>query len=72
MLNKDFKVPKKDRIFIYNELYYQEKDRTYWFYVNRFADDNFYDIIKKDIDKLELEYNGDEFIKMIKNNLERI
>ena len=72
MLNKDFKVPKKDRVFIYNELYYQEKDRTYWFYVNRFADDNFYEIIKKDIDKLKLEYSGDEFIEMIKKNLERI
>ena len=72
MMSKGFKIPKEDRIFIYNELYYEQKDRTYWFYLKPRVDDDFKSIIKKDINKLNLEYNGEEFIELILDNLERI
>ena len=72
MMGKNYKIPKEDKIFIYNELYYEKKDRTYWFYVKRFADDNFYDLIIKDINNLNLKYNGEDFVQLIKDNLERI
>ena len=72
MMLKGYKVPINDRKFIYNELYYNEKDRTYWFYVNRFADEEFYNLIQNDIDKLKLEYTGNDFIELVKLNLKRI
>ena len=72
MMLKGYKVPINDRKFIYNELYYNEKDRTYWFYVNRFADEEFYNLIQNDIDKLKLEYTGNDFIELIKVNLKKI
>ena len=72
MMGKGYKIPKEDKIFIYNELFYEKKDRTYWFYVKRFADENFYDLIIKDINKLNLKYSGEEFVQLIKTNLERI
>ena len=72
MLNKGFTVPKNDRIFIYNELYYEEKDRTYWFYLRRFIDDNFKEIITNDVNQLKLEYNGEDLINLILNNIKEI
>lgn len=71
MMNKNYTIPNEDKIFIYNELFYERKDRTYWFYVKRFADDDFYNLIKEDINKLNLEYNGEEFINLIKNNINK-
>ena len=72
MLSKGYKIPKKDRIDIYNELFYQEKDRSYWFYLRRFVDDKFKEIIINDVDKLSLEYSGIDLINLIINNLENI
>ena len=72
MMNKGFQVPRKDRIFIYNELYYEKKDRSYWFYLNRFADSDFYNFIKDDINQLQLKYNGIQFVDLIKYNLNKL
>lgn len=72
MLDKGFKVPVEDRIFIYNELFYTKKDRTYWFYLKPRTNIDFYNIIIKDINSLKLKYTGEEFKDLIEINLERI
>lgn len=72
MLKKDYTVSIEDRTFIYNELYNEKKDRSYWFYLRRFADELFCELIKNDVNKLNLNYSGDEFIKLILKNIENI
>ena len=72
MMNKGYEVPEEDKKFIYNELYYKKKDRSYWFYLNRFLDSKFYNFIKKDINSLQLNYNGNQFIELIKYNLKKL
>jgi alpha-N-acetylglucosamine transferase len=71
MINKGFFVPKQDKIFIYDELYYEKKDRSYWFYLNRFLDNDFYNTIEKDINSLHLKYTGKQFNNNIKNILKK-
>ena len=71
-MNKGYEVPEEDKKFIYNELYYKKKDRSYWFYLNRFLDSKFYNFIKKDINSLQLNYNGNQFIELIKYNLKKL
>lgn len=72
MISKNFTIPKEDKIFIYNELFYEKKDRTYWFYLKPKFDESFKEIIINDIDKLKLKYTGQEFIDTVDSNLERI
>jgi hypothetical protein len=72
MMSKGYEVPKEDRKFIYNELYYKKKDRSYWFYLNRFADSDFYNFVKDDINHLQLKYNGTQFVDLIKYNLNKL
>ena len=72
MLKKDYSVSIEDRTFIYNELYNEKKDRSYWFYLRRFADESFCELIKNDVNQLNLNYSGDEFIKLILKNIENI
>jgi len=72
MLKKGFHVPINDKIFIYNELYYETKDRTYWFYLRRFIDDEFKEIVINDINQLNIEYSGEDFIELIYKNLKKI
>lgn len=72
MLKKDYSVSIEDRTFIYNELYNEKKDRSYWFYLRRFADESFCELIKNDVNQLKLNYSGEEFIKLILKNIENI
>ena len=73
-LDKGFKIPASDRKNIYKELYYVQKDRTYWFFLSssKYDNDAFYDTIKKDVDSLNLEFTGDELVQVMKKNINDI
>jgi len=70
-LNKEFKIPEQDRKDIYNELYYIPKDRNYWHFLKspKYYNDEFFNTIIKDIDSLNLNYSGQEFINKYKENI---
>ena len=68
-LLKKFKIPEQDKINIYNDIYYNKKDRTYWFFFKNKINDEFYNIIEKDVDSLNLPYTGKNVINLIKKNV---
>jgi len=72
MVKKGFIISKEDKTFIYNELYYEKKDRSYWFYLKKPIDDDFKETVITDIDSLNLKYTGKEFVELIEKNLKRI
>ena len=73
-LDKGFNIPEQDRKDIYKELYYVHKDRTYWFFLasSKYNNDAFYDTIKKDVDSLNLEFDGEQLIQVMKKNIKNI
>ena len=68
-LLKKFNIPDKDKINIYNDIYYNKKDRSYWFFFKNRVNDEFYNIIEKDVNSLHLPYSGEDLINLIKNHV---
>ena len=68
-IKKKYKIPNENRIHIYNDVYFNNKDYFYWYNLRKKIDNDFYSIIKKDVDSLNLKYSGEEFINHIKNQL---
>jgi hypothetical protein len=68
-LSKKFNIPEKDKINIYNDIYYSKKDRSYWGFFKSKINDDFYDIIEKDVSSLKLPYSGKELVDLIKKHV---
>lgn len=73
-IDKGYTIPLKDRQNIYNELFYQKKDRTYWFFLKspKYNNDQFFNTIRENVNQSELPYTGDQFIQMMRENLDKL
>lgn len=65
-IKKKYKIPNENKIKIYEDVYFNNKDYFYWYNLRKKIDDDFYSIIKKDVNSLNLKFNGDQFINHIK------
>lgn len=70
-LEKGYSVPKKDKINIYNDIYNNKQDRTYWIFFRDKVNDTFYDVINKDIDELDLKFSGQDMVTYIKKHVQK-
>ena len=68
-LQKNYNIPDENKIYVYNDIYYNNKDYFYWYNIKQKINDDFFNVIEKDVDSLNLKFSGQDFINFIKQKL---
>lgn len=71
---RGYQIPKENRIQVYNYIYNNEHNYYFWFNIkNKIEDkDDFYKYIGNDVDTLDLDYNGEQFVSFLKHKLDNL